>query len=132
AARRRSRSAPRDHGTASAIRAARLKGSRVSAAVSLARPPIQVSAHARPQLWYLIDGIGSDRKCAQIEIARRACCAPARIFALGCDQLDLNGDAAVGERGNAHVETIAHLDGLDEVLPQVEMNPQVVEIDQGH
>src|SRR5262249_11892757 len=66
------------------------------------------------------------------EIAGSARSAPARIFAFGCDQLDLNGDATVGECGNADVEAVADLDGLDQVLTQIEVYPQVAEIDQRH
>src|SRR4029077_15026607 len=120
---RRSRSAPRDHGTASAIRAARLKGIRVSAAVSFTRPPIQIGAHAGTQFGNLVEGIGPDRECPQVEIAGGTRGAPARIFALGGNELDLDGDAAVAERRNAHVETIADLERLDQILPQIEVNP---------
>src|SRR5262249_47768201 len=56
----------------------------------------------------------------------------ARVFALGGDQPDLDGDAAVAERRNAHAETVAELERLDQVLSQIEMDPHVVEIDQGH
>ena len=58
------------------------------------------------------------------------CGAPARIFALGCNELHLNGDATVVKRRNAHVEAIANFQRPDQVLAQVEVDPQVVEIDQ--
>jgi hypothetical protein len=34
------------------------------------------------------------------------------------------------ERGNSHVEAVADLEILDQVLAQIEVDPQVVEIDQ--
>jgi hypothetical protein len=46
---------------------------------------------------------------AQVEIAGRPGSPPACIFALGSDQLDFDGDAAVGERRYAHTEAVAHL-----------------------
>jgi multidrug efflux pump subunit AcrA (membrane-fusion protein) len=63
-----------------------------------ARPPIQVGAHAGAELRHLVDRVGADRERAQIEVAGGAGSAPARIFAFGGDQFDLDGDAAVGER----------------------------------
>ena len=39
---------------------------------------------------------------------------------------------AVGQRRNAHAEAVADLQRLDQVLAQVEVDPQVAEIDQGH
>src|SRR5215475_543119 len=76
---------------------------------SFAGSPIQIGAHAGTQLQHLLDRVGADRKRAQVEIAGGAGGAPARIFALGGDQLDLDGDAAVGERRDAYLETVAHL-----------------------
>src|ERR1700756_3181158 len=69
-----------------------------------ARPPIQIGAHAGTQLRHLVDRVGADRERAQVEIAGGAGGAPACIFAFGGDQLDLDGDAAGGERRNAHIE----------------------------
>src|SRR5262245_13484228 len=58
--------------------------------------------------------------------------APARILAFGGDPPDLDGNAAVAERRNAHAETVAELERLDQVLAQMEVDPHVGEIDQGH
>jgi len=55
----------------------------------------------------LVDRIGADREGAKVEIAGGAGGAPARIFALGGDELNLDGDAAVAERRNADVEVVA-------------------------
>src|SRR5262249_32784891 len=99
---------------------------------SFAGSPIQVGAHARAQLGYLLHRVGADRERAQVEVAGGAGRAPARIFALGGDQPDLDGDAAVAERGNPHAEAVADLQRLHQVLAQIEMDPQVVEIDQRH
>ena len=93
-------------------------------------PPVEIGAHAGPQLRHLVDRIGADREGAQVEIAGGAGGAPARIFALGGDQLDLDGDAAVAERRNAHVEAVADFQRLDQILAQIEMDPHVAEIDQ--
>ena len=98
----------------------------------IARAPIQIGAHAGAQLRHLVDRIGSDRERPQVEIAGGAGGAPARIFAFGRDQFDLDSDAAVGQRGNAHVEAVADLQRLDQILTQIKVDPQVVEIDQGH
>src|SRR5262249_12753189 len=76
---------------------------------SLARPPVQVSAHAGTQLRHLVDRVGADRERAQVEIAGGAGGAPARIFAFSGDEFDLDGDAAVGERRDAYVEAVAEL-----------------------
>src|SRR5262249_54211895 len=94
--------------------------------------PVRIRTHARSQLRYLFDGISADGKRPQIEIAGGAGGAPARIFAFGGDQPDLDGDAAVTSRRNSHAESVADLQRLDQVLAQVEVDPQVVEIDQGH
>src|SRR5262249_59327150 len=109
AAGRGSESAPPGRAAAIAIRAWRPAGTRASARVSWARPPVQIGAHARPQLRHLIDRVSADRERAQVEIAGGAGRAPARIFALGGDQLDLDGDAAVGGRGAVRARTAALL-----------------------
>src|SRR5262249_24326137 len=132
AARRRSGSAPRDRASATAFRAWRPAKIPGAPAVSWPRPPVQIGAHAGPQLRHLVDRIGADREGAKVEIAGGTCRAPARIFALGGDQLHLDSDAAVAERRNTDVEAVADLERLDQVLPEVEVDPQVVEIDQRH
>src|SRR5271163_4315751 len=99
---------------------------------SLARPPVQISAHAGAQLRHLVDRIGANRKRAQVEIAGGAGGAPACIFALGGDELDLDGDTPVGERRDAHIEAVADFQRLDQIFAQIEMDPHVVEIDQGY
>src|SRR5262245_49114847 len=80
---------------------------------SSARAPIQIGAHAGAQLRHLVDGVGADRECAQVEITGGASGAPACILALGRDQPDLDGDAAVRERRNADVEAVAYFQRLD-------------------
>src|SRR5215831_7617948 len=99
---------------------------------SLAHPPVQVSAHAGTQLRHLVDRVGADRERAQVEIAGGAGGAPACIFAFGGDQFDLDGDATVGERRYAYVEAVADLQRFDEILAQIEVDPHVIEIDQGY
>src|SRR5262249_43581019 len=69
-----------------------------------ARPPIQVGAHAGAELRHFLDRVGADRERAQVEIAGGAGGAPARIFAFGGDQFDLDGDAAVGGGRESDVE----------------------------
>src|ERR1700760_5058491 len=100
AARRRSAAAPRGRATTSAIRAARRARSRALMPDSLPGLPVEIGAHARPQLRHGLDWIGADREGSKIEITGRARGAPARIFALGRDQLDLDRHDAVAERGN--------------------------------
>src|SRR5580704_16709303 len=131
-ARRRSRSAPRGRAAASAIRVWRPGGIRAWPEASSATVPIQIGAHARAQLRYLLDRISADGERSQAEIAGGARGTPARIFALGGDQPDLDGDAAAAEGGNAHAETVADLQRLDQILTQIEVDPHVVEIDQRH
>src|SRR5690349_16801395 len=94
AARRTSGSAPCDRARAIGARAGRPGRSRAAAAVSWPGPPIEIGAHAGPELRHLLDGIGADRERTQVEIAGRASGAPARVFAFGRDQLYFNGDAA--------------------------------------
>src|SRR5262249_5366827 len=113
AARRRSRLAPYGRAAGSAIRAARPKGSRVLEAVSFAHPPIQISAHARPQLRHLVDRVGADREGSKVEVAGGAGGAPARIFSLGSNQLDLDRNTAVAERRNSYAEAVPDLDSFD-------------------
>src|ERR1700730_8036226 len=117
-ARRRSRSAPRGRAAASAIRVWRPGGIRAWPEASSATVPIQIGAHARAQLRYLLDRVSADGERAQVEIAGGARGTPARIFALGGDQPDLDGDAAAGERRDAHVEAVADLERLHQVLAQ--------------
>src|SRR5215831_8975280 len=99
---------------------------------SLSRPPTQIGAHARSQLRHLFDRVRPDREGAQIEIASGPGCTPARILALGGDERDLGGNATIAERGNAHPDAITDLQRLHQVLAQVEVDPQVVEINQSH
>src|ERR1700751_4296015 len=89
AARRRSAAAPRDRAAASDTRVARPAGNRAWMPDSLPRLPVEIGAHAWPQLRHRLDRIGTDRKCPKVEIAGSACGAPARIFALCRDQLYL-------------------------------------------
>src|SRR6516225_6969079 len=87
-----------------------------------ARPPIQVGAHAGAELRHLVDRVGADRERAQVEIAGGAGGAPARVFAFGGDEFDLDGDAAVGERRDAYVEAVADLQRFDEIFAQIEVD----------
>src|SRR5262249_51359669 len=100
------------------------------AAASSARRPVHIGAHTGAQLRHLLDRVRANLKRPQVEIAGGAGGAPARIFAFGGDQPDLDGDAAIAERRNAHAETVAELERLDQVLSQIETDPHVVEIDQ--
>src|SRR6185436_19728993 len=79
---------------------------------------------------HLVDRVGADRERAQVEIAGGTGGAPACIFAFGGDQLDLDGDAPVGERRNAYVEAVADFQRLDQILAQIKVDPHVVEVDQ--
>src|SRR5277367_1799321 len=107
AARRRSGSAPHDRATAIATRAWRPARTRVSTPPSSA--PVQIGAHTGPQLRHLVDRIGADREGAKVKIAGGAGGAPARIFPLGSDQLDLDGDATVAERRHTDIEAVTDL-----------------------
>src|SRR6202035_1884532 len=118
-------------GTASGTRVGRPAKIRVLTPASLPRPPVEIGAHSRSQLRHRLDRIGADRERPQVEIARSTRGSPARIFALGCNQLDLDRDAAVGEGRNTDVETVADLQSLDEILAKIEMNTDVGQIDQG-
>src|ERR1700733_10164684 len=106
---RTSGSGRRGRASAIAIRAWR-RGEIPAWPASSAGAPIEIGAHARPQLGHLFDRVSANRKRPQVEIAGRPGGAPARILALGGDQLYLDGDAAIGERGNSHVEPVAELD----------------------
>src|SRR3954462_6188409 len=81
-------------------------------------PPIEIGAHAGPELRHLLEGIDADRERAQVEIAGRASGAPARIFAFGRDQLYFNGDAAVAERRDTHVEAVANFQRFHQIFAQ--------------
>src|SRR5258708_8528056 len=128
AVRRRSGSAPRDRAAAIAIRV--LRPARIPAAAALSSAPVQIGAHAGPQLRHLVDRISADREGAKVEVAGGAGGAPTRIFSLGGDQLDLDCDAAVTECRNADVEAVANLERLYQVLAQVQVDPEVAKIDQ--
>src|SRR5262245_25851250 len=110
-------------GTASAIRARRPARIRALPSASFACPPIEVGTHAGPQLRDLFNGIGADREGAQVEVAGRPGRTPACIFALGGDQLDLDRDAAIGERRYADAKAVTDLQGPDQVFAQVEVDP---------
>src|SRR6266851_1861657 len=88
-------------------------GLRLMSWASSARPPVHIRAHAGPQLRHLVDGVGADGERPQVEIAGGTGGAPARIFALGGDQPDLDGDAAVGKRRNSYAEAVADFQRLD-------------------
>src|SRR5262252_7166164 len=132
AARRRSGASRRDRAAAIAARAERPEEIPAWPCASFSRPPIQIGAHARPQLRYLFDRVRADRERAQVEIASGAGGAPARILALGSDELDLGGNVTIAERRNAHADAITDLQRLYQVLAHVEVDPQVVEINQGY
>src|SRR5262249_58055667 len=119
------RPGPRSHAAASGSRAARPQKPRVRA-VSWARPPVHIGAHAWPKLRYLVDRVSADRERAQVEIAGRTRGAPARILALGGDQPDFDRDAAVTERRDADVEAITDLRRIDHILAQIEMCPAFI------
>src|SRR5437016_14527590 len=108
--------AQRGHAAAIAIRAGRRARTPASAPASSARPPVRIGAHAGTQLWHLVDRIGADRERPQVEVAGGAGGAPARILALGGDELDLDGDTAIVERRNVHAEAIADLQRLHQIL----------------
>src|SRR5258708_39883400 len=124
AVRRRSGSAPRDRAAAIAIRV--LRPARIPAAAALSSTPVQIGAHAGPQLRHLVDRIGADREGAKVKIAGGAGSAPARIFTLGGDQLDLDSDAAVGERRDAGVAAGANLERLGPGLAPSQVDPPFV------
>src|SRR5262245_62389022 len=132
AAPRRSRASRRDRAATIAARAGRPAEIQAWPCASFSRPPIQIGAHARPQLSYLFDRVRPDRERAQIEIASGPGGAPARILALGSDELDLGSNAAIAKRRNAHADAIADLQGLYQILAQVEVDPHVIEINQSH
>src|SRR6267378_2219958 len=123
---------PHDRETASRTRAARPAEIRVSMPVSLPCPPVEIGAHPRSQLGHRLDRVGADRKRPQVEIARSTRGPPARIFALGCNKLDLDRDTAVIKGRNTDIKSIADLQTLDEILAKIEMNPDVGQIDQGN
>src|SRR5262245_45031287 len=124
-ARRRSGSAPHDRAAATATRAGRPARTRASRPAASALAPFHVGAHAGAQLRHLFDRIGADRERPQVEIPGGAGGAPACVLALGRNELDLDGDAAVAERGNAHVEPLAELQRLYQVLAQIEVDPEI-------
>src|ERR1700742_2609714 len=132
AARRRSAAAPRDRASASGTRVARPAGNLALLPVSLTRPPVEIGAHARAELRHRLDRIGADRKCPEIEIAGRTRGAPTRIFAFGRDQLDFHRDHPVTQRGNMDIELVAYLQTLDQILTQIEVDPDILQVDQGH
>src|ERR1700690_268425 len=107
AACRRSAVMPRDRAAASGTRVARPAGNRAWMPNSLPRPPVEIGAHAWSELGHGLNRIGADRKCPEVEIAGSARGAPARIFALGRNQLDLDRDNPVTERRNMDVELVA-------------------------
>src|SRR5262245_11651797 len=115
----KSGSTPCDRAAASTIRDGRPAEDPFSACRSSARPPIHIGAHARAQLRHLVERVGADCKCPQVEVAGGARGTPARVFALGGNQLDLDGDFPIAERGNADAKAVADLQRLDEVLAQI-------------
>src|ERR1700722_19306965 len=94
--------------------------------------PVEIGAHPRSQFGHRLDRIGADRKRPQVEIARSTRGPPARIFALGCNKLDLDRDTALIESRNTDIKSIADLQALDEILAKVEVDPDVGQIDQGY
>src|SRR5262249_36942650 len=75
---------------------------------------------------------GADRECAQIEIACGAGGAPARVFAFGGDEPDLDRDLAIIESWDTHVEVVADLERSYQVLPQIEVDPHVVQVNESY
>src|SRR5262249_4261819 len=92
---------------------------------SSALPPVQIGAHSGPQLRDLVDRVGAYRERAQVKVSDCTGASPACIFALCRDLLDLYEDAPVAERRNANSEPIADLELLDQILAQIEVDPQV-------
>src|SRR3954465_5673452 len=129
---RRSEAAARDHETANGTRAARPAGIRALIQASWPGPPAEIGAHSRSKLGYRLHWIGADRKRPQVESPGGARGPPARIFALGRDELDLNRDGAVPECRNADIEAIADLEAFHEILAKIEMHPEIGQIDQGN
>src|ERR1700722_18453613 len=116
AARRRSEASPPGRETAIGIRAARPEEIRAVEPPSLPGTPVEISAHSRSQVRHGLDRVGPDRKCPQVEVPRRARGTPARIFALGCNEFDLDRDAAITEGRNTNVESIADFQRLHQIL----------------
>src|SRR5215471_12609769 len=63
---------------------------------------------------------GADRECTQIEIA------------CGGDEPDLDRDLAIIESWNTHVEAVADLERPYQVLPQIEVDPHVVQVNESY
>src|SRR5262249_30803717 len=93
--------------------------------------PVGVRAHARPQARNLLDGISADGEGSEVKVAGGPGRAPTRILTLRRDELDLGHDLPVAKSGKSNLDAIAELQGLDEVLAQIEPQPNVVHIDQG-
>src|SRR5262249_18696735 len=115
---------------ASAIRAPRPTEIRIWPSASFACPPVQINAHARPQLRHLVDRIGANRESPKVEIAGRPGGTPARVFALGGNQLNLDSDTPIAKRRYTHTEAVADLQLLDEIFAKVEVDPKVAQVDQ--
>src|SRR5580704_3544123 len=114
---RGARTTRRDHGERTGFPSSRQASSLGVAAVSRrAAHPVGVDAHAWAQTGDLLYRIGPDPERPQIEIAGRACRAPARIFAFGGDHPDLDDDPPIAQRWNAHRKTVADLETGDEVF----------------
>jgi len=60
-----------------------------------------------------VDGVGARSRKSAGRNRRWRGWRQASIFALGGDQADLDGEAAVGERRNSHAEAVADLQRLD-------------------
>ena len=76
------------------------------------------------------DRIGAHLEGPKVEIAGGPRRAPARIFAARRDDADLGLDLPVAKRRHAHRKPVADLEALDEILAQVEAQPDVVKIDE--
>src|ERR1700733_8011824 len=127
---RRPERAPRRHAASSAARVLRPEAVPALEALSLvlSRWPLGVNAHPRPKGGEGRNGIGAHLEGPEVEVAGRPRRAPTRIFATRLDKLDLRFDFLVAERGRAHFEPVADLEPLDQILTEIEPQPDVVEV----
>src|SRR3984957_9402098 len=127
---RRPERAPRRHAASSATRVLRPEAVPALQALSLvlSRWPLGINAHARPKRGEGRNGIGAHLEGPEVEVAGRPRRAPTRIFATRLDKLDLRLDFLVPECGRAHLESVADLEPLDQILAEIEPQPDVVEV----
>ena len=87
-------------------------------------------AHAGAQSVDRLRGHGTDFEGAQVEIAGRPRRPPGRVLPLDVDHRDAHGNDFRAHRRHDHLERVAHPQATEQILAQIEREPEIVHVDQ--